>query len=199
MGINLIKGQNIDLRKGGATNEASIVEYDLSNVTIGLGWDVSRIASGDYDLDAVAVLLDANGKVRENADVIYYGNKQHRSGKIWSTGDNLTGAGEGDDEQIIVKLEELDQKYEKIVFFASIYRGIDKGQHFGMVENAFIRAVDGFGKEIARYNISANPDTNNKRSLVFCEVYRWKGAWKMKAIGEALDTDSLTTVVERYK
>ena len=198
MGINLVKGQNIDLRKPSA-NENNGADYNLSSVTIGLGWDISR-GEKEYDLDAVAVLLDKNAKLASQGDVVYYGNPKHANGKVWSTGDNLTGAGEGDDEQLIVKLDELDAKYERIAFFASIYQGRSKGQHFGKVENAFIRAVDGNGKEIAKYNMSGDKSLDGKCSFVFAECYRKDGIWKMKAIGDAMDTDALLTVVEsRYK
>jgi stress response protein SCP2 len=195
MGNNLVKGQNIDLRKNQNVNENNGKDFDLKQVTIGLGWDISR-GSGTFDLDAVAVLLDRHGKIADRSDIVYYGEKQHHTGKVWSTGDNLTGAGEGDDEQIIVKLDELDSRYERLAFFVSIYQGHSKNQHFGKVENAFIRAVDGNGNEIARYNISGSKELNDMCSFVFCEVYRKDGTWKMKAVGDALSTDSLMSVIE---
>ena len=163
MAINLVKGQTIDLRK---SDTGDI--YDLSMVTIGLGWDVRKksgflgkfLGGGEeeYDLDAIAFLLDSNGKVANTGrtaqiggrsvgwyegDVIYFNSMKHPSGNIWLTGDNRTGAGDGDDEQVIVKLDALDQKYQRIVFIVSIYQGKQKHQNFGMVDNAFIRAVDG--------------------------------------------------------
>jgi len=173
MAINLQKGQTIDLRK----NEKGESVYDLSTVTIGLGWDVCPPQGGflgklfgkkeeDYDLDAIAFLLDANGKVADlgrtvvsregrkvalyQGDIIFFNSMKHPSGHIWLTGDNRTGEGDGDDEQIIVRLDSLDQKYQRILFLVCIYQGQQKNQHFGMLQNAFIRAVDGKGKEIAR-------------------------------------------------
>jgi tellurium resistance protein TerD len=199
--INLQKGQTIDLRK----NENG-TENNLSQLTIGLGWDIkksgglfSRNTTGEYDLDAVAVLLDKNGKITQSNDIIYYGNKTHSSGNLWSTGDNLTGDGDGDDEQLIVKLDKLDAKYEKVIFFTSIYNGHSKGQNFGCVENAFIRAVDADGKEIAKYSISGDNSLKDKCSFIFGEAYRKDNTWKFRALGDAKETDSLSKVCESYK
>lgn len=197
MGINLQKGQTIDLRK----NENG-TENNLSQLTIGLGWDISTGLFGSslsWDLDAVAILLDKNGKIQSNSDIIYYGNKKHSSGNIWSTGDNLTGAGDGDDEQIIVKLDSLDSKYEKVVFFASIYQGQSKGQNFSKVKNAFIRAVDANKNEIAKYDMSGDNSLSKSKSFIFGEAYRKDSSWKFRALGEAKETDSLQKVCESYK
>lgn len=202
MSINLQKGQTIDLRK----NEGSTSENNLSKLTIGLGWDERKSggflgiggSSDNFDLDAVAVLLDKNGKLTSSSDIVYYGAMKHGSGNIHLTGDNLTGAGDGDDEQIIVNLDRMDAKYEKIVFFTSIYQGKSKNQNFGKIENAFIRAVDGNGKEIAKYQISGDSSLSDKHSFVFAEVYRKDGSWKFRALGEAKDTDSLRDVASIY-
>jgi len=221
MAISLIKGQTIDLRKNdGGT------EYDLSEVTIGLGWDVRKKETGffaglfgqeeeeEYDLDAIAFLLDANGKVVNTGrkapttngrsisyyggDIIFFNSMQHPSGHIWLTGDNRTGAGEGDDEQIIVKLNDLGQQYQKIVFVVAIYMGQAHKQHFGMVENAFIRAVDKRGREIARFSLSGNSAYNSMRSMIFAEVYRHDGSWKFRAIGEPHTTDNFVDLLKQY-
>lgn len=221
MAINLQKGQTIDLRK----NDKGESVYDLSQVTIGLGWDVRQKQSGflgklfggkeeEYDLDAIAFLLDSNGKVANlgrtvqtqngrhvglyEGDVIFFNSMKHPSGHIWLTGDNRTGAGDGDDEQIIVKLDQLDQRYQKILFVVSIYQGRQKNQHFGMVENAFIRAVDARGKEIAKYSLSGNATMNGKCSMVFSEVYRHNGEWKFRAIGEPHNTDNFVDILKNY-
>lgn len=201
MGINLQKGQTIDLKKNENGND-----NNLSKVTIGLGWDIRKSkgifgssGSSDYDLDAIAVLLDKNGKLQSSKDVVYYGDKDHTSGKIWLTGDNLTGAGDGDDEQIIVNLNEIDSKYEKIVFFTSIYQGKSRNQEFSMVENAYIRAVDANNNEICKFNISGDSSLKDKRSFIFGEAYRNNGTWKFRALGDAKDTDSFSMVVESYK
>lgn len=221
MAINLQKGQTIDLRK----NDRGESVYDLSQVTIGLGWDVRQKQSGffgkllggkgeEYDLDAIAFLLDSNGKVANlgrtvqsnngrqivlfEGDVIFFNSMKHPSGHIWLTGDNRDGRGDGDDEQIIVKLEQLDQRYQKILFIVSIYQGRQNNQHFGMVENAFIRAVDAKGKEIAKFNLSGDATMNGKCSMVFSEVYRHNGEWKFRAIGEPHSTDNFVELLKNY-
>ena len=222
MAINLQKGQTIDLRK----NDRGESVYDLSQVTIGLGWDVRQKESGflgklfgggkeeEYDLDAIAFLLDSNGKVADlgrtvqtqngrqmglyGGDVIFFNSLQHPSGHIWLTGDNRTGAGDGDDEQIIVKLDSLDQKYQKILFVVSIYHGRQNNQHFGMVENAFIRAVDAGGKEITKFSLSGDSSTNGMCSMVFSELYRHNGDWKFRAIGEPYQTDNFVDILKKY-
>jgi tellurium resistance protein TerD len=217
MGINLQKGQTIDLRK-----KASGGEYNLSNVTIGLGWDVRKKggffsslfgASDEYDLDAIAFLLDENGKVVNRGqtvnqggrnvalyggDIIFYNSLKHPSGNIWLTGDNRTGAGDGDDEQIIVQLDKLDQKYQKIIFIVNIYQGEKNRQHFGMVENAFIRAADQNGAEIARYSLSGNSEFDNMNSMIFAEIYRREGSWKFRALGEPRPTDNFMEILQEY-
>lgn len=206
MAINLQKGQTINLEKS---------QYDLSMVTIGLGWDVRKRSTGllasllgaeepDYDLDAVAFLLNGDGKVPVlgerliGGDVVFYNNPRHRSGNIWLTGDNRDGSGDGDDEQIIVHLNALPQTYQKILFVVQIYEGLKKNQHFGMIENAFIRAVDARGREMARFNISGDAAYRNKRSVVFAEVYRHGAEWKFGAIGTPHDTDSFVEVLRAY-
>jgi tellurium resistance protein TerD len=222
MAINLVKGQTIDLRKNDKGES-----YDLSSVTIGLGWDVrkksgsgllGRLFGGgeeeEYDLDAVAFLLDSHDKVANpgrtaqtadgrnigwyEGDIVYFNSMRHPSGNIWLTGDNRTGAGEGDDEQIIVKLDALDQRYQKIVFLVCIYHGRQNNQHFSMVENAFIRAVDNKGKEIVRFSLSGDASYGNMCSLVFSEVYRKDGTWKFRAIGDPYPTDSFVEILKKY-
>jgi stress response protein SCP2 len=227
--INLSKGQTIDLRK----NSKGESVYDLSQVTIGLGWDVAerfetkevpldqtfleklsgkqRFESKmvkveeDYDLDAIAFLLDENGKVKNvgdqklvGGDVIFYNSLKHPSGQIWLTGDNRTGEGDGDDEQIIVKLDSLDQKYQKIIFVVSIYNGEKNNQHFGLVENAFIRAVDANGKEMTKFSLSGDASLNGMCSMVFSELYRHNGDWKFRAIGEPHQTDRFASIIQKY-
>jgi tellurium resistance protein TerD len=221
MAINLQKGQTIDLRK----NDKGEDVYDLSEVTIGLGWDVRKKQTGflgkliggkeqDYDLDAIAFLLDANGKVADlgktakanngrevnlyQGDIIFFNSMKHPSGNIWLTGDNRTGAGDGDDEQIIVKLNSLDQKYQKIVFLVCIYQGKANNQNFSMVENAFIRAVDSKGREITKYSLSGDSTLSNMCSLVFAEAYRKDGGWKFRALGDPYQTDSFVDILKNY-
>ena len=157
MAVSLGKGQGISLKK---------TENNLSQVTIGLGWDIQEQKKGflgglfggkdaDYDLDVVAFLVGQNGKVNnlgrdtqgnvtlQNGDVVFFNNQRHSSGHIWLTGDNRTGAGDGDDEQIVVKLNDLGQQYHKVVFVVQIYNGASNQQHFGQVKNASLKMVSG--------------------------------------------------------
>lgn len=210
MGVSLRKGEGVSLRKE---------ENDLATLTIGLGWDVAKPKGflgnlfkkeEEYDLDAVAFLLDGNGKIANlgkavigghtlaEGDVVFFNSMKHRSGKIWLTGDNRTGAGDGDDEQIVVKLNEMPDQYQSIVFIVQIYDGIKKKQHFGNIENAFIRAVDGKGKEICRYNISGDQTFSRFHSIIFAEVKREGSAWKFSAIGAPYETDSFVSLLEQY-
>ncbi len=212
MAINLQKGQTIDLRK----NDKGEV-FDLTKVTIGLGWDIrnknSNLSSSEYDLDAVAFVLDSNRKIANlgrlvefngnkfnfiGSDIIFYNNQKHPSGHIKSTGDNRTGDGDGDDEQIAVSLDALSSKYQSIVFLVTIYQGILNNQHFGMVSNAFIRAVDARGKEIARYNLSSDAIYNGMCSMTFAEIYRKDGTWKFRAIGDPSPNDNFTELLVKY-
>lgn len=222
MAINLLKGQTIDLRKNDKGEN-----FDLSSVTVGLGWDIKRKSSGglfgkllkfnsseDYDLDAFAFLMDTNGKVADlgktvqatngkniglyGGDIIFFNSMKHPSGHIWLTGDNRTGAGDGDDEQIIVKLDSLDHKYDKILFVVTIYQGKQNNQHFGMVHNAFIRAVDNTGKEILKFSLSGNSLYNGMCSMKFAELYRKDGSWKFRAIGEPNITDNFVDILKQH-
>ncbi|MCX2484904.1 TerD family protein [Pedobacter sp. MR2016-24] len=219
MTINLHKGQTIDLRKNNAGGD-----YDLSTVTIGLGWDVKEQNKSflgslfgrrteEYDLDAVAFLLDANDKVinkgeavsmggnpsqLEGGDIVFFNALKHFSGHVWLTGDNRSGEGEGDDEQIIVQLDQLDIKYQKIVFIVAIYQGEKRKQHFGMVDNAFIRAVDNRGTEIAKFSLSGNSDFNHTHSMIFAEICRRAGSWEFRAIGEPRNTDNFVDILSEY-
>lgn len=210
MAINLQKGQTIDLRK----NEKG-ESYDLSKVTIGLGWDIrNNYSSGsDYDLDAIAFVLNPNRKIANlgrrvnyngttynliGSDIIFYYNQKHRSGHIKLTGDNRTGAGDGDDEQIVVHLNALDQSYQSIVFLVTIYQGVANNQHFGMISNAFIRAVDAKGKEIARFSLSGDSTYSGMCSMTFAEVYRKDGTWKFRAIGDPSSSDNFEELSKTY-
>jgi stress response protein SCP2 len=207
MAINLQKGQTIDLRKE---------EFDLSKVTVGLGWHVKEVKKGffgnllggsgeDYDLDAIAFLLDDQDKVRNlgtnlvGSDVVFYNSKKHPSGTVWSSGDNLVGGtGASDDEQIVCLLTKVPQQYAKLLFIVSIYLGQTRNQSFGGVEKAYIRAVDAKGKEMARFDLSSEPSFANKRSVVFAELYRNGDAWKFRALGNAEETDAFVEILKRY-
>ena len=212
MAINLKKGQGISLRKD---------ESDLSQVTIGLGWDIVEEKRGllgsifkkkeeDYDLDAVAFLCGSDGKVADlgrdasgkatliGGDVVFFNNQKHKSGRIWLTGDNRTGAGDGDDEQIIVNLNDLPQNYTKVVFLVQIYNGIKNNQSFGNVRSAFIRAVDTRGKEMVRFDLSGDANFGNCRSLLFAEMLRDGSNWQFKAVGTPFETDSFVEVLKQF-
>lgn len=207
MGINLKKGQGINLAKS---------EHDLSEVTLGLGWDIAKPKGGflgslfakqdEYDLDAIAFLCHADGKVRRfgsdklvGGDIVFFNSMKHPSGQIWLTGDNRTGAGDGDDEQIIARLNTMPAEITKIVFLVCIYQGEQKKQHFGNVTNAFIRAVDARGKEMVRVDLSANPETQNMCSMVFAELNRNAAGWEFKALLQPHRGDSFVPILrDRY-
>ena len=193
MSVNLQKGQKVDLTKGNS---------GLKTLVVGLGWDEAPrkfslfTKHEDIDCDASALLLK-NGKLTGNVDVVYYGNLTHRSGAVRHCGDNLTGAGDGDDEQIIVELTKVPAEYDKIVFTVNIYHAYQRKQHFGMIRNAFIRVVDAdSGKELCKYNLSENYD--GKTAMIFGEVYRYNGEWKFGAIGEPTNDPSINETVQRY-
>lgn len=208
MGINLQKGQKIDLTKGGGSG--------LHQVMVGLGWDEApRTSNGgllgglfgsqpeDIDCDASAILCGADGKLADpnniNNSVVYFGNLKHASGAIVHQGDNLTGAGDGDDEQIMVNIPQIPSYVDKVVFVVNIYQARKRNQHFGMIRNAFIRLVDmDRGTEICRFNLSEN--YNNMTGLVVGEIYRKNGEWKFNAIGQPVQEASvLESLVDLYR
>ena len=174
MAVNLSKGQKVDLTK---TNPG------LSKITVGLGWDVNRYDGGsDFDLDASAFLLGANGKVASDADFVFYGNQQHSSGSVIYGGDNRTGEGEGDDEQIMIDLKSIPANVEKVDFTVTIYDADVRRQNFGQVNNAYVRIVDdATGTELIRYDLEE--DFSIETALVVGEIYRHNGEWKFNAIG----------------
>ena len=174
MAINLTKGQKIDLTKGNPR---------LSRLLIGLGWDTNKYSGGmDFDLDATAFLLKDDSKVSTNRDFIYYGNLRHDSGSVEHMGDNLTGGGDGDDEQIRVNLALIPQLISRIAIAVTIYDADARRQNFGQVSNAYIRVVDEITHtEILRYDLGE--DFSVETSVVVGEIYRYKGEWKFNAIG----------------
>ena len=174
MPINLSKGQKVDLTKGNP---------GLKNIMVGLGWDVNAFDSGtDFDLDAAAFLLGSNGKCPTEKDFIYYGCLTHVSGAVKHMGDNLTGEGEGDDEQIQIDLTKIPANIEKIAFTVTIYDADVRRQNFGQVSNAFIRIVDESNNtELIRYDLGE--DFSIETAVVVGELYRHNGEWKFNAIG----------------
>lgn len=174
MPISLQKGQKVDLTKGNPT---------LKHVLVGLGWDVNRYDGGfAFDLDASAFLLGANGQTPNTDAFIFYGNLKHPSGAVEHMGDNLTGEGDGDDEQIMVDLTKIPDSIEKIAFTVTIYEAEERRQNFGQVDNSFIRIVDNdTGKELIRYDLSE--DFSIETAIVVGEIYRHGGGWKFNAVG----------------
>lgn len=195
MSVRLQKGQKVSLTKENA---------GLSQVLVGLGWDEAPQKRGffnlgkqaDIDCDASAVMLK-NGKLSGNGDLVYFGNLQHRSGTVQHLGDNLTGAGDGDDEQIIIDLANMPQQYDKIVIVVNIYDAVPRKQHFGMIRNAFIRLVDGrTNQEMCRYNLTE--DYSGMTAMIFGEIYRYNGEWKFSAVGQGTNDPSLGDLCRRY-
>jgi stress response protein SCP2 len=195
--VNLQKGQKIDLTKGNAS---------LKKVIVGLGWDAAE--EGGFlkslfgrpqtiDCDAVAILLRSGNKLVSKDDVVFYNNLKHGSGCVIHQGYNLTGDGDGDDEQIMVFLQDLPSVYERIVFAVTIYQAKTKNQHFGMIKNAYIRIVNADNnQEICRYNLTDN--YNGRTAMIFGEIYRHNGEWKFSAVGEGTSDDGVTDIIKRY-
>ncbi len=180
MGVSLSKGGNVSL-----TKEAGAA--GLSAVTVGLGWDVRSTTGVDFDLDASAIGCNAEGKVLTDQHFIFFNNLTSPDGAIQHTGDNLTGEGEGDDEQIKVNVASTPQEIDKIVFPVSIYDADNRQQNFGQVRNAFIRVVnDANGQELARYDLSE--DASTETAMVFGELYRAGAEWKFRAVGQGYAT-----------
>ncbi|MGV9355290.1 TerD family protein [Streptomyces misionensis] len=174
MGVSLSKGGNVSL-----TKEAP----GLTAVIVGLGWDVRTTTGTDFDLDASALLLNTSGKVVSDQHFIFFNNLKSPDGSVEHTGDNLTGAGEGDDEAIKVDLATVPADVDKIVFPVSIYDAENRQQSFGQVRNAFIRVVNQANQqEIARYDLSE--DASTETAMVFGELYRNGAEWKFRAIGQ---------------
>lgn len=174
MAINLSKGQKVDLTKGNP---------GLSKILVGLGWDINAFDSGHaFDLDAAAFLTGSNGKCPTEKEFIFYGNLEHSSESVKHLGDNLTGEGDGDDEQIIIELNKVPSNIEKIAFTVTIYDAEVRNQNFGQVSNAFIHIQDGVsGTDLIRYDLGE--DFSIETAIVVGELYRHNGEWKFNAIG----------------
>ena len=190
MAINLTKGQKLSLSK-----EVT----GLSSVVVGLGWDVAKRglfgSLYDIDCDASALVFDSNDLYK---GIAYYGNKTVANGCVKHHGDNLTGAGKGDDEQISVDLKNMPSDISKVVFAVNIYNCASRRQDFGMIKNAFIRLVDKTtNKEICRYNLSDK--YSGQTAMVFAEVYKEDNEWKVKAIGEGNKATSINNLINMYR
>jgi len=174
MGVSLTKGGNVSLSK-----EAP----GLTAVLVGLGWDARTTTGTDFDLDASAIMVNADGKVVSNSHFIFFNNTTSPEGSVEHTGDNLTGEGAGDDEAIKVNLASVPAEVDKIIFPVSIYEAETRSQAFGQVRNAFIRIVNQTGgTEIARYDLTE--DASTETAMVFGELYRNGADWKFRAVGQ---------------
>jgi len=174
MTINLEKGQKVDLTK---------TYPNLKKIMLGLGWDIKKSDAGtDFDLDALAFLLNKSGKMQTEKDFVFYNNLKHESGSVIHSGDNRTGAGEGDDETITVEFSKVPSNTDKIVFGITIFKAEERKQNFGMVSNSFVRVVDvDTNTELMRYNLGE--EFSIETGIVICEVYRYNNEWKFGAIG----------------
>lgn len=174
MAISLSKGGNVNLSK-----EAP----GLKKLIVGLGWDPRATDGKEFDLDGSAFLLNSAGKVRSDADFVFYNNLKSADGSIVHSGDNRSGQGDGDDEKVNIDLAAVPADIEKISFCVTIHEGQQRGQNFGQVGKAYIRCVDAdTSKEIARYDLSE--DGSTETAMIFGEVYRSGSEWKFKAIGQ---------------
>ncbi|MBX9972711.1 TerD family protein [Cytobacillus firmus] len=202
MAINLQKGQRVDLTKGNP---------GLSKIMVGLGWDPVQKSGGggllgslfgggggaNIDCDASVIMLGENEKLKSNKDVIYFGNLKSSDGSVQHSGDNLTGAGDGDDEQVMIDLSRVPAHVHKMVFVVNIYDSVKRKQHFGMIQNAFIRVVNsGNNQELIKYNLT--DDYSGKTSLIVGEIYRHGSDWKFAAVGTGTASPGLSDVVRSY-
>ena len=196
MSVKLQKGQKVSLSKENA---------GLSKIIVGLGWDEVKQPGGFFsflsspqaiDCDAFALMLQ-NGKLVDNKDIVYFHNLTHMSGSVQHMGDNLTGAGEGDDEQIVIDLSRVPAEYDKIVIVVNIYQAVKRKQHFGMIQNAFIRLVDARNnKEMCKYNLTEN--YSGMTAMIFGEIYRHNGEWKFNAMGNGTTDPGIGELCRRF-
>jgi len=174
MSISLAKGGNVSLSKE---------DPGIKKIRIGLGWDERATTGANFDLDASAFLLDANDKVRNDKDFIFYNNLKSTDGSVVHQGDNLTGEGEGDDEVVVVELDKVPADINKIAITVTIHDSHARGQNFGQVANAFARIVnDTSQKEVVRYDLTEDYSTED--AMIFAELYRHNGEWKFRAVGQ---------------
>ena len=174
MALSLSKGQNLSLTK---------TDPGLTKTVVGLGWDERVTDGSEFDLDASLFMLGENGKCRSSADFIFYNQMKSSDGSIEHTGDNRTGEGDGDDEQIKVDLSGVPADVQKLAITVTIHDAESRNQNFGQVQNAFIRIVnEASGSEVVRYDLSE--DYSTETAMVFGELYRHSGEWKFKAVGQ---------------
>ena len=178
MAITLSKGQKVSLTKGNP---------GLKHIVVGLGWDTNKYDGGfDFDLDSAAFLLDENGKVNADTDFVFYNNLKHSSGAVEHLGDNLTGEGDGDDEQVKVDLSLVPQNISKIAFTVTIHEALERRQNFGQVNNSYVRLVNSDNEEeLLRYDLGE--EFSIETAIVVCEIYRHNGEWKFNALGSGFE------------
>ncbi|WP_281526057.1 TerD family protein [Intestinibacter bartlettii] len=178
MAITLSKGQKVSLTKGNP---------GLKHIVVGLGWDTNKYDGGfDFDLDSAAFLLDENGKVNADTDFVFYNNLKHSSGAVEHLGDNLTGEGNGDDEQVKVDLSLVPQNISKIAFTVTIHEALERRQNFGQVSNSYVRVIDeDTNQELLNYELGE--DFSIETAIVVCEIYRHNGEWKFNALGSGFE------------
>ena len=178
MAITLSKGQKVSLTKGNP---------GLKHIVVGLGWDTNKYDGGfDFDLDSAAFLLDENGKVNADTDFVFYNNLKHSSGAVEHLGDNLTGEGDGDDEQVKVDLSLVPQNISKIAFTVTIHEALERRQNFGQVSNSYVRVIDeDTNQELLNYEFGE--DFSIETAIVVCEIYRHNGEWKFNALGSGFE------------
>lgn len=198
--INLQKGQRIDLTKGNA---------GLNKIIVGLGWDPVQQKSGgllggllgsktpiDIDCDASVIMLQ-NDRLQDKTDVVYFGNLKGANDSVTHSGDNRTGDGDGDDETIYIELNAVPQNYNKLIFVVNIYDCVRRKQHFGMLQNAYIRIVNPATKEeLLKYNLSDN--YSDQTTLITGEIYRHDNEWKFAAVGTGTQDASISDICKRY-
>ncbi|MCR9000951.1 TerD family protein [Rahnella perminowiae] len=187
MGVSLSKGGNVSLSKEAPT---------MKNMLVGLGWDARSTDGQDFDLDASAFLLNSAGKVRGDTDFIFYNNLKSTEGSVLHTGDNRTGEGDGDDEAMKIKLDQIPADVDKIVFVVTIHDATTRRQSFGQVSGAFIRLVnDDNHQEVARYDLTE--DASTETAMLFGELYRHNTEWKFRAVGQGY-AGGLASVCAQY-
>lgn len=174
MSINLVKGGNINLSK-----EAPSMEH----LTLGLGWKPRATDGQEFDLDASMFMVEADGKIHNDTDFIFYKNTASTCGSVKHSGDNRTGDGDGDDESMSVDLKNVPSRIARLVVTVSIYDAAARGQNFGMVSDAYMRAINAdTNTELAKFDLSE--DMSTETAMIFGEIYRHEGEWKFKAVGQ---------------
>jgi tellurium resistance protein TerD len=187
MAVTLEKGVPLNLTK---------TDPSLRKALIGLGWDARTTNGFDFDLDASAILVGANGKVRSDADFIFYKQLTDAAGSVTHQGDNLTGDGDGDDEQILIDLNLVPREIERIIIVVSIYDAAARGQKFGQVRNSYIRVVNNETQSVVA-NYDLGEEMSGENSVIFAEIYRYAGEWKVKAVAQGY-TDGLGGIARDF-